>query len=70
MTGAQFEVGSYIRTTDESRMIGRIVEDFGDLAGAQIVVDANSIARSRRWAVELNDGRMVFLDDHEMEAVG
>jgi hypothetical protein len=67
MAGAEFEVGTQVRTTDESRTFGRIVEDFGDLAGAEVVVDAQSTARSRRWAVALDDGRMVFCDDHEIE---
>ncbi|HEX5143164.1 MAG TPA: hypothetical protein VFW21_04780 [Mycobacterium sp.] len=69
MTRAQFEVGTKIRTTDATPTYGQIVEDFGDLAGAEVVVDADSTARSRRWAVALDDGRMVFLDDDEMEPV-
>lgn len=69
MAGAEFEVGSRVRTTDESRTTGRIVEDFGDLAGTEVVVDARCTARSRRWAVALDDGRMVFVDDNEIENV-
>ncbi len=69
MAGAEFEVGTQVRTTDESRTLGRIVEDFGDLAGTEVAIDAQSTARSRRWAVALDDGRMVFVDDNDIEPV-
>jgi len=69
MSGGQFEVGSAVRTTDESKSTGRIVEDFGDLAGAEVILDADATARSRRWAVALDDGRMVFVDDQDIELI-
>ncbi|WP_099024275.1 hypothetical protein [Mycolicibacterium palauense] len=67
MSGESFEVGAYVRTTDDARSTGRIVEDFGDLAGAEVVVDTGQTAKSRRWAVALDDGRIVFLDDEDIE---
>jgi hypothetical protein len=69
MSGGPLQVGSTVRTTDDTRCTGRIVEDFGDLAGTEVVVDANATARSRRWAVALDDGRMVFVDDQDIESI-
>lgn len=60
-------VGHRVRTVGDESLTGLIVEDFGDLAGAQVVIDADTTVRSRRWAVALDDGRLVFLDDHELE---
>ena len=62
-------VGCRVRTTDGSNTTGEIVEDFGSLAGAEVVVDAHLTARARRWAVALDDGRMVFVDDDDIEPV-
>jgi hypothetical protein len=69
MSGGKFEVGSAVRTTDDPHTTGHIVEDFGDLAGVEVVVDAHQTAKSRRWAVALDDGRMVFLDDDGIEPI-
>ena len=69
MTGGEFEVGTAVRTTDGAQIRGQIVDDFGDLAGVEVVVDAGQTARSRRWAVALDDGRVVFLDDDGIERV-
>jgi hypothetical protein len=62
-------VGSRVRvfpgTIDERR--GVVVEDFGDFAGHSVVVDGNHIAgAARRWAVQLDDGQLVFVDDHHI----
>lgn len=62
-------VGSRVRTTDESRATGEIVKDFGDLAGTEVVVDDTLTARARRWAVRLDDGTLVFLDDENLEPI-
>jgi hypothetical protein len=62
--------GRRIRLTDGSNSTGEIVEDFGDLAGTEVVIDANRTAKSRRWAVNLDDGRMVFVDDDAVELIG
>ncbi|MET0897434.1 MAG: hypothetical protein ABWY45_05915 [Mycobacterium sp.] len=67
MSGGKFEVGTAVRTTGEPKTTGQIVDDFGDLAGVEVIVDATQTARSRRWAVALDDGRMVFLDDDGIE---
>jgi hypothetical protein len=59
--------GRRIRLTDGSNSTGEIIEDFGDLAGTEVVIDASRTARSRRWAVALDDGRTVFVDDDALE---
>ena len=65
----RFGVGCRVRMADGSNTTGEIVEDFGSLAGAEVVVDAHLTARARRWAVALDDGRMVFVDDDDIEPV-
>lgn len=69
MSGGKFEVGTAVRTTDDAKMTGQIVDDYGDLAGVSVVVDAGQTATSRRWAVALDDGRIVFLNDDDIETV-
>jgi hypothetical protein len=60
-------LGCRVRTTDGSNTTGEIVEDFGSLAGAEVVVDADHTVRARRWAVALDDGRLFFVDDDAIE---
>lgn len=62
-------VGCRVRTTDDEHATGEIVEDFGDLAGAEVVVDAKLTARARRWAVQLDHGGIAFLDDDGIEPI-
>ena len=59
--------GRRIRLTDGSNSTGEIVDDYGDLAGTEVVIDAFRTAKSRRWAVALDDGRTVFVDDDALE---
>jgi hypothetical protein len=49
--------------------MGQIVEDFGDLAGAEVVVDDSLTARGRRWAVALDDGNLMFANSDELELI-
>ena len=69
MTRGEFQVGANVRTTDEAKSTGRIIEDFGDLAGAEVRIGTDSTAKSRRWGVALDDGRIAFLDDADIELV-
>lgn len=69
MTGGEFEVGAMVRTTDDAHITGQIVDDFGDLAGVEVVVDSAQTAKSRRWAVALDDGTIAFLNDDGIELV-
>jgi hypothetical protein len=63
-------VGTRVRVTDGSNKTGQIVEDFGALAGVEVVVDPLLTARSRRWAVALDDGGMAFVDDEAIAPIG
>ena len=45
------------------------MEDFGDLAGEQVIIDRDRIARARRWAIMLDDGDLVFCDAHSLTVV-
>lgn len=49
--------------TDEE-LHGTVVEDFADLAGTAVEVAGERIVdAARRWAVNLDDGGLVFVDD-------
>jgi hypothetical protein len=65
-----FGIGSRVRTTDESHCRGEIVDDFGEMAGMEVVIAEGWTAKARRWAVALEDGRVVFLDDDGIEPLG
>jgi len=62
-------VGSRVQTADSPPRTGVVVEDFGDLAGQEVVIEPGRIARSRRWAVMLDDGDLVFCDAHSLTVV-
>lgn len=48
---------------------GVIVEDFGDSAGHPVEVGGHHIVgAARRWAVQLADGSLVFVDDADVAA--
>lgn len=52
----------YPGTDDEMR--GVVVEDFADLAGTAVEVAGERIVGpARRWAVNLDEGGLVFVDD-------
>jgi hypothetical protein len=63
-------VGSRVQTADSPPKTGVVVEDFGDMAGEQVVIDPDHIAQSRRWAIMLDDGSLVFRDAHSLTVVG
>ena len=49
--------------TDEE-LHGLVVEDFADLAGTAVEVAGERIVEpARRWAVNVDDGGLVFVDD-------
>ncbi|MGV0811824.1 hypothetical protein ABQF34_07645 [Mycolicibacterium boenickei] len=52
----------YPGTDDE--LHGIVVDDFADLAGTAVEVAGERIVEpARRWAVNLDDGGLVFVDD-------
>lgn len=65
-----FAVGQRVRvypsSTDER--FGVIVDDFGDSAGYAVTVGNTRIAEpSRRWAIELDDGNLIFVDTADLQ---
>jgi len=65
----QFAVGVSVRVypgTDRERL-GVVVEDFGDSAGQQVDIGEHHIVdAARRWAVQLGDGNLVFVDSRDL----
>jgi hypothetical protein len=56
----------YPSSSDER--FGVIVEDFGDAAGYAVTVANTRIAEpSRRWAIELDDGNLIFVDTADLQ---
>jgi hypothetical protein len=46
---------------------GVVVEDFGSLSGHAVDIGEHHIAdAARRWAVQLADGNLVFVDDADI----
>ena len=62
-------VGSRVETSDSPSKTGVVVEDFGDLADAHVTIERGRVASSRRWAVMLDDGTLVFLNDGSLRAI-
>jgi len=65
-----FAVGQRVRVYPSSsdERFGVIVEDFGDSAGYAVTVANTRIAEpSRRWAIELDDGNLIFVDTADLE---
>ena len=69
MHSPDFAVGQRVRVypgSSEERD-GVIVEDFGDSAGYAVTVGHTHIADpSRRWAINLDDGTLVFVDTTDL----
>jgi hypothetical protein len=66
---SRIAVGCRVQTADSPPKMGVVVEDFGDLAGEQVIIDRDRIARARRWAIMLDDGDLVFCDAHSLTVV-
>jgi hypothetical protein len=48
----------------DQELKGTVVEDFGEMAGSVVEVAGQRIAEAaRRWAVDLENGNLVFVDD-------
>jgi len=66
---AEITVGASVRVypgTDREHR-GVVVEDFGDSAGQDVDIGPHHIVdAARRWAVQLGDGTLVFVDSHDL----
>ncbi len=70
--GFDFAVGQRVRVYPSSsdERFGVIVEDFGDSAGYAVTVVNTRIAEpSRRWAIELDDGTLIFVDTADLQSL-
>ena len=66
-TGGRVRV--YPDTEAEAR--GVIVEDFGETAGYGVDIGPHHIANpARRWAVQLDNGELVFVDSADIVVEG
>jgi hypothetical protein len=67
----QIAVGTLVTVypgTDDA-LHGVVVEDFADLAGTAVEIAGERIVGpARRWAVNLDDGGLVFVDDDSIAA--
>ena len=65
----EIAVGTSVRVypgTDHEGL-GTVVEDFGESAGHSVDIDAHHIVdAARRWAVQLGDGTLVFVDSSDL----
>jgi hypothetical protein len=58
----------YPGTSREVR--GFVVEDFGDVCGQAVDIGEHHIVdAARRWAVQLSDGNLVFVDDGDVASI-
>jgi hypothetical protein len=66
-----FSVGTSVNVTaDDSTREGTIVEDFGVLPEATVDLGDGLQVSPKRFAVLLNDGSLVFVDEDSLEAIG
>jgi hypothetical protein len=67
-----FAVGQRVRVYPGSsdERCGVIIEDFGDSAGYAVTVVNTRIAEpSRRWAIDLDDGTLIFVDTAALQSL-
>ena len=64
-----FALGQRVRLypTSKDERLGVILEDFGDSAGHAVTVGDVRIAEpSRRWAIRLDNGQLIFADSVDL----
>jgi hypothetical protein len=62
-------VGVRVRVLDALNEEGVIVEDFGDVEGAVVRLGEDQSVTAKRWAIELDDGRLVCRDTANVRRV-
>jgi hypothetical protein len=50
----------------EAEASGVVVEDFGDSAGYSVDIGSRIVDPARRWAVQLDNGGLVFVDSDDI----
>jgi hypothetical protein len=68
---SDFAVGQRVRVYPSSsdERFGVIVDDFGDSAGYAVTVGNVRVSEpSRRWAIQLDDGNLIFADTADLES--
>jgi hypothetical protein len=51
-------------------MTGIVIEDFGDISGQAVDVGEHHIVdAARRWAVQVSDGTLAFVDDADIALI-
>ena len=49
---------------------GIVVEDFGEMSGQAVDIgDHHIVDAARRWAVQLADGSLIFVDDADLASI-
>jgi hypothetical protein len=69
---SEFAVGQRVRVYPSSsdERLGVIVDDYGDDSGFAVNIGSIRIAEaSRRWAIELDDGNLVFADAVDLQSL-
>jgi len=70
---SDFAVGQRVRVRAGSsdERFGAIVEDFGSWAGYAVTIGHARIAEpSRRWAIHLDDGALIFVGATDLQSTG
>jgi hypothetical protein len=70
--GSDFAVGHLVRVyaSSSDERFGVVVKDFGDSAGYVVTVGDSRIAEpSRRWAIELDGGTLIFADTTDLQSL-
>lgn len=66
-----FAVGQRVRVypTSSDERLGTVVDDFGETSGYAVTIGDVRIAEpSRRWAIALDDGNLIFADATDLQS--
>jgi len=69
---SEFAVGQRVRVYPSSsdERLGVVVDDYGDDTGWAVNVGSTRIAEpSRRWAIQLDDGNLIFADGVDLQSL-
>jgi hypothetical protein len=69
---SDFAIGQRVRVYPSSsdERFGIIVDDFADSAGYAVTIGSTRIAEpSRRWAIQVDDGTLIFVDSADLQGV-